>query len=90
MIEVRYDRDNRSISVSGHAGYAPKGQDIVCAGVSSLVYILVNGCKCRIEGETVFVSENTPVYDAVLMGLKKISENYPKNIRVVSFRQHKK
>ena len=25
-----------TVSIAGHAGYAPKGQDIVCAGVSAL------------------------------------------------------
>lgn len=28
------------IEVSGHSGYAPRGQDIVCSSVSSLVYYL--------------------------------------------------
>lgn len=35
MIEVSVRKNE--IKVSGHAMYAPHGQDIVCAGVSSLV-----------------------------------------------------
>ena len=29
-----------SVEVSGHSGYAPAGEDIVCAGVSSAVMLL--------------------------------------------------
>ena len=38
MIRVR--AGERRITVSGHAGYAPVGQDIVCAAVSALTYAL--------------------------------------------------
>ena len=39
MIEVvsRYGE----VTASGHAGYAPKGQDIVCSAVSILLYTLI-------------------------------------------------
>jgi uncharacterized protein YsxB (DUF464 family) len=35
---IKYDRDNRinGFTCSGHAGYAEKGTDIVCAAVSAL------------------------------------------------------
>lgn len=33
------------ISVSGHAGYAPVGQDIVCAAVSALTLTLIQGLE---------------------------------------------
>ena len=29
------------ITIEGHAGYAPRGQDIVCAGISTLVQTLI-------------------------------------------------
>lgn len=32
----------QSFQVEGHAGYAPKGQDIVCAAVSALTFGTVN------------------------------------------------
>ena len=41
MIHVKfsYDRDSRQIEmrVKGHADAAPKGKDVICAGVSALV-----------------------------------------------------
>lgn len=40
MIEITYYPDEYKLAVSGHSGYAEKGKDIVCAGVSSLFYAL--------------------------------------------------
>lgn len=40
MITARW-RAPCSLEISGHAGYAPAGQDIVCAGVSTLYGVLV-------------------------------------------------
>lgn len=34
--EIGYGDRSYTVSIEGHAGYAPKGQDIVCAGVSAL------------------------------------------------------
>ncbi len=87
MIEAVYDGDALTLTVRGHAGYAPIGEDIVCAGVSTLVYTLINGCRCEISGDTVRVKDDRRVYDAVLTGLKMISEKFPKNLRVVPYRQ---
>lgn len=38
MVKVRFTREGNTagLTVSGHAGYAPIGQDIVCAAVSML------------------------------------------------------
>ena len=36
MINIRYSKN--SISLKGHANYAPKGQDIVCAGASAIFF----------------------------------------------------
>lgn len=42
MTLIRYDEDAHRMTLHGHAGYAPEGQDIVCAAVSSLTYTLAN------------------------------------------------
>lgn len=51
MIEVRVQRDGtgliRGMKVTGHAGYAPHGKDIVCAAVSALVQTAVHGIEYR-------------------------------------------
>ena len=40
MIEVMHNVRTNEITVSGHAGYADKGHDIICAAVSVLVNTL--------------------------------------------------
>ena len=41
----RADKSFRGMRVAGHAGDAPYGQDIVCAGVSALMTNLVNSIE---------------------------------------------
>lgn len=60
MISVILYRDKgnlRGFKVSGHAGYAPKGKDIVCAAVSSLVITTVNALEAFTEDEKTVVSD---------------------------------
>ena len=52
MVHVVIERDGsglvRGFSVRGHAAAAPKGQDIVCAGVSALAQTAVLGLQRRL------------------------------------------
>ncbi|HHV34534.1 MAG TPA: ribosomal-processing cysteine protease Prp [Syntrophomonadaceae bacterium] len=41
----------RGFLVRGHAGYAPAGEDIVCAGVSALVQTAAVGLRCFLSVE---------------------------------------
>lgn len=49
MIRALYDRKAMRISVTGHAGYAPHGRDIVCAGASTLYYTLRAALEAEAE-----------------------------------------
>lgn len=40
MMEVTYDRRRLRMTVTGHAGYAPRGQDVVCAAGTMLIHTL--------------------------------------------------
>lgn len=53
MITIIYDEKGKDMSLqaSGHAGYAPKGQDIVCAAVSTLMQSLAYSVDCRHAGQ---------------------------------------
>lgn len=88
MIEVKYDIDRLRLSVNGHAGYAPNGSDIVCAGVSTLIYTLINSCDCDVYKDTITVHGSSEVYRAVITGLKMISKKYQKNLRLVPYRSN--
>jgi hypothetical protein len=54
MTDVRLTRSGgrtRSIEIQGHAGFAQKGEDIVCAGLSTIIQSLAIGLK-EILGRT--------------------------------------
>ena len=40
MIRVEYDRRDCRVTVTGHAGYAERGEDILCAAASMLLQTL--------------------------------------------------
>ena len=84
------------VSVSGHAGYAPKGEDIVCASVTSALQTVVNGITevLKIPAD-VQVEENKitctlpdssqegaaqALLQALYLQLSLLKEDYPKNI----------
>lgn len=49
MIEVIYNEREHCLCVHGHAGYAARGQDVVCAAVSGICEALVGACIDRRE-----------------------------------------
>ena len=84
-------------SVSGHAGYADAGEDIVCAAVSSAVQLTANGitevlglqARVRAEGDTVSLrlddsanGEAEAFLKALQLHLSVLSEDYPKNVKL--------
>lgn len=95
MITVtRYDG---GISIKGHAGYAPHGQDIVCAAVSTLVQNMVLSIseltKDKIQYDmqpgSVEIRYGTLSEEAQLLvksffiGVREISNQYPSNVQIV-------
>lgn len=95
MIEVSVRKDK--ITVAGHAGYAPPGQDIVCAGVSSLTRTLLKSMMDlttdrikysispgRVDIEYGNLSEKAKtLVDSFFIGLCIIAEEYPDYVRIV-------
>ncbi|MDE6424940.1 MAG: ribosomal-processing cysteine protease Prp [Ruminococcus sp.] len=85
----------RGFKISGHAGYAESGEDVVCAAVSSAVQFAVNildefDCKpemnvvdnlisCRITA-----SENTAsaILEVFRNHLESILEEFPETINI--------
>ncbi len=100
MIRVRYRRNEfaHSLLVAGHAGYSNTGQDIVCAGVSAVVYALlgflhnISDWENRLttavnSGEAVILwrgncEEIDAAFRMTVIGLVQIAGAYPRYIRV--------
>lgn len=86
------------IDVIGHANYGPRGQDIVCAGISALTQALVESVKTESEEiqvicdesaahVTVFIPSNPPerikaFEDCFFIGVRMIAEEFPEHVRV--------
>ena len=49
MVEIEYDRKSLTLNAKGHAGSDTYGHDLVCAGVSTLVYTLIGNLD-RLHG----------------------------------------
>jgi len=95
LIEVNVQKD--SISVTGHAGYAPPGQDIVCAGVTVLTQTLaasLDNLTCDSPDYTiapgVFIlkikdlsEKSRTLVDSFFIGICGIADAYPEYVRIV-------
>lgn len=42
MVEVKISKDRKFLEVKGHAGFGVIGKDLVCAGVSCIIFGLCN------------------------------------------------
>ena len=84
-----------TVDIVGHAGYAEQGKDIVCAGVSTLAYTLINnldrencGIKYSIKDgemhiEFNLVSEKIKnIFETINLGFSMLCGNYPENISI--------
>lgn len=99
MIKVIYEADPEggklTMRAEGHAGYAPAGQDIVCAAVSCLMQTLAySAAEDEHTSSCIYQGKDGPVVsvetgDSVLMrdkfelvadGLTLLAEQYPENV----------
>lgn len=85
-----------SVSITGHANYAPHGQDIVCAAISALVQTLIQSVEdlCtdtisyHLQPGTVEIKHGNLTKDAQLLldsffiGCYMIAERYPNHVEV--------
>ena len=53
QVEIKESRDKYRITAKGHSGYAPEGEDIVCAAVSSIMLFVASASACLNDGELI-------------------------------------
>ena len=97
MIEITRLTDR--ITVKGHAGYAPVGQDIVCAGISALFIGLVESLgeltedtvRYDIKPGDAWIEYKAPsdelsiLIGAFFIGVKTIADTYPECVAVCGY-----
>ena len=97
MITIIYNEKGQDmiLQASGHAGFAPKGQDIVCAAVSALMqtlaYSVDSGTVTRNPdgGNTMTVQaaqsfDTLAKFELVTDGLMLLAQQYPENVRFIN------
>ncbi|MCL2580613.1 MAG: ribosomal-processing cysteine protease Prp [Oscillospiraceae bacterium] len=100
MIEAIFHRGRagiHSVSVSGHAGLAPAGEDILCAGVSTAIQMTANGITEIVEENAAVEvledkvtitlparpnSASPLMLEALYLQLKLMRDDYPQHITV--------
>ena len=90
MIHVRFEE--KAVTVSGHAGYAKRGEDIVCAAMSTLVYVQTRllekaGALEALEAEDGFVRlhlKDGTRCEVLELGARWLGTEYPACVRVVN------
>lgn len=92
MIQITYNEmgDMMFLRAEGHADFAPKGQDIVCAAVSALMqtlaYSLDSGTVTCADDRNLMVvqakqgTDSLAKFELVTDGLILLAERYPANI----------
>lgn len=95
MIRVRYT-EGHELNIEGHAGYAICGQDIVCAGVSAIVYALLGWLVDNqdevedlvgplVEDGRLYVScsgsdKVSTAFEVAMSGIEQIAGQYPNHV----------
>lgn len=94
MIEVSVRKGN--ITVTGHAGYALSGQDIVCSAISMLFQTMVASIEALTEDEIEYdinpgfswmkyknLSDTSKtLVDSFFIGICGLAEAYPENVTI--------
>ncbi len=99
---IKHTEDYRGFVISGHAGYADHGSDIICSAVSALAVTTVNALESlahvyvEAEQDDGYISCQFPnglndkgklLVDAMILGMQQIRECYGKRYTQVRFEE---
>ena len=95
MIKVVYNKDFKNLKITGHAGYADQGKDIVCASASSIILSSINlaiefneDVKYTDDLNKIEIINNTndenvtKVFSNMITCLQDLEKQYPDNIKI--------
>ena len=101
MVKIRIEREDgkiRQFFAEGHTAFAKKGEDIVCAGISSILqtailglsdYLKVSLALKKGSGDMSVRLKNPPgkeaeaILEAMLLGLCGIEKEYPDRVKII-------
>lgn len=93
---ITVTRNKNGFSLKGHAGYAPHGQDVVCAAVSTLLQafnlsvreLTTDEIKADMAAGNAVIqygnlsAKGQLLLDSFFVGLKMIADEFPANVRI--------
>lgn len=92
MIHVKYYPDEVRLQVRGHAGFAPQGEDIVCAGISALfcalaMHPMVQEMRMEHDWKVLTVVEGAedvmrPYFKLIVEAMTDIAHQHPNHVCV--------
>ena len=95
MIKVVYNDNFKNLKITGHAGYADEGKDIVCASASSIILSSINlaiefnkDVKYTDDLNKIEIINNTndenvtKVFSNMITCLEDLEKQYPDNIKI--------
>lgn len=94
---ITINHTHGKISIKGHAGYAPHGQDIVCAAISALTETFVmsvdelttDKLNCIMGAGNALIKyrnlteQSQLLLSSFLLGCEAIAAAYPDNVQVI-------
>ena len=89
-------KQDKRITIKGHANYAPIGQDIVCASVSTLVQVMIASIEAMTHDTFEYdmqpglvdikfrsLSEKAQLLvKSFFIGVQMIADEYPYNVKI--------
>ena len=93
---IRRHQKLQKITIRGHAGYADKGQDLVCAGISSIAVGMMNAldqltpetCVLLMKDADIEIqviketTENQLLLESLIIQLKTLKESYKTYVQI--------
>lgn len=94
---IRVHKQNNELCVFGHADYDVRGRDIVCAGVSTLIYTLAESLEVLTDAEIEYMDDGKAVaikwnaltkevkllVDAFFIGIKALQDEFPDYVSII-------
>lgn len=94
LIEICSNGDG--ITITGHAGYAEPGNDVVCAGISTLAQTLIQAIEDLTKDNIQYdispgrvdikhgdlSKQGQLLIDSFFVGVNLIADEYPANVRI--------
>ena len=96
-VQVKRNHSSQELIVSGHAKFGLHGKDLVCAGVSCILFGGINALSkyqkgtewFEIKGNLITIviaqhnHETEIILETILFQLQTIEESFPENIKII-------